>query len=95
MTGDFIEAQEALRIGMVNRVYPAEQLMQQTLEFASRLASGPSLVIRMIKRAAYQSGRIDLRTALDLISSHAGVIRETKDSQDAMKATIRRLTSKT
>jgi len=87
-TGDFIDANEALRIGMVNRVYPDDQLMPQTLEFAERLAKGPSAVIRMIKRATYQSSRTDLRTALDLISSHMGVIRETEDSrQTFLKAT--------
>jgi len=87
-TGDFIDANEALRIGMVNRVYPDDQLMSQTLEFAERLAKGPSAVIRIIKRATYQSSRTDLRTALDLISSHMGVIRETEDSrQTFLKAT--------
>ena len=94
LTGDFIDAQEALRIGLVNRVYPDERLMEETLNFARRLADGPSLVIQMIKRATYQSSRVDLRTALDMISSHAGVIRATKDSQDAMKATLSRLSAK-
>jgi 2-(1,2-epoxy-1,2-dihydrophenyl)acetyl-CoA isomerase len=89
-TGDFVDAQEAQRIGMVNRVYPADQLMEETYKFAKRLADGPGTVIRMIKRATYQSSRVDLRTALDLISSHMGVVRFTKDSQDAMKATMER-----
>jgi len=91
-TGDFIDANEALRIGLVNRVCPDDQLMSQTLEFAERLAKGPSAVIRMIKRATYQSSRTDLRTALDLISSHMGVIRETEDSrQTFLKATQRHI----
>lgn len=91
LTGDFIDASTALRIGMVNRVYPAGQLMEETLGFAAKLAAGPSAVIRVIKRATYQSSRLDLRTSLDLISSHMGVIRETKDSQEAMKASLDRL----
>lgn len=93
-TGDFVDAQDALRIGMVNRVYPADRLMEETYNFARRLADGPATVIRMIKRATYQSSRVDLRTALDLISSHMGVIRFTKDSQDAMKATLERFAKK-
>ena len=95
LTGDFIGASEAERIGMVNRVYPAETLMDETYKFAKRLADGPSKVIQMIKRATYQSARVDLRTALDMISSHMGVIRSTKDSQDAMAASFNRLKKKT
>lgn len=83
-TGDMISAEEALRIGMVNRVYSSDSLMEETYKFAGRLVDGPGTVIRMIKRATYQSMRSDLRTALDLISSHMGVVRETEDSKAAM-----------
>ena len=89
-TGDFVDAFEALRIGMVNRIYPEKNLMPETYNFARRLAGGPDAVIRTIKRATYQSSRVDLRTALDLISSHMGVIRSTADSLNAVKATIKR-----
>lgn len=89
-TGDFIYAPEAERIGMVNRVYPDEDLMTETYKFARRLADGPSKVIQLIKRTTYQSSRLDLRTALDLVSSHMGVIRSTKESQDAMAASLAR-----
>ena len=42
--------------------------------------------MQLIKRAAYQSARADLRTALDLISSHMAVVRSTRDSAEAMAA---------
>ena len=95
LSGDFITAAEAERIGMVNRVYPAATLMEETYAFARRLAHGPAKVIQMIKRATYQSSRSDLRTALDMISSHMAVIRTTQDSKDAMKASYTRLKGKT
>src|SRR4029079_6047040 len=44
-TGDFITAQEAERIGLYNRVVPAEQLAETTREFAERLAHGPAFAI--------------------------------------------------
>ena len=91
MTGDFIFAPEAERIGMVNKVFPDDQLMDETYKFARRLADGPTKVVQLIKRAVYQSSRVDLRTALDMISSHMGVIRTTQDSQEAMKASMTRL----
>jgi len=90
-TGDFIYAPEAERIGMVNRVFPVDKLMEETYKFAKRLVDGPTKVIQLIKRATYQSSRVDLRTALDLVSSHMGVIRTTKDSQEAMRASMTRL----
>jgi 2-(1,2-epoxy-1,2-dihydrophenyl)acetyl-CoA isomerase len=93
-TGDFIDAAEALRIGMVNRVYPADTLMEETYRFARSLAEGPALIIQTTKRATYQSSRIDLRTALDLISSHMGVIRMSKDHLDTMERMMQKLKAK-
>jgi len=89
-TGDSIDAAEALRIGMINRVCPEDRLMEETLDFARKLAEGPGTVIRMTKRATYQSSRTDLRTALDLISSHMGVVRETEDSRNTFKKATQR-----
>ncbi|WAH36212.1 enoyl-CoA hydratase/isomerase family protein [Alicyclobacillus dauci] len=87
-SGDFIDTQTALSIGLVNRVYDPENLMDETLEFASRLANGPSVAIRMIKRAVYQARQMDVKTALDLISSHFSIIRETNDHKEGIRAMI-------
>lgn len=86
LSGDFIDAEEAHHLGAVNRVYDPEELMPATYEFAERLAAGPPLITRMIKRAVYQSARSDLRTSLDLISSHMGIVQSTHDSKEAMSA---------
>lgn len=85
-TGEFLSAAEAERIGLVNRVVPHEKLVDETAALARRLAAGPPLAMRMIKRAVYQSTRCDLRTALDLISSHMAIIAETEDHRDGVKA---------
>jgi enoyl-CoA hydratase/carnithine racemase len=86
LTGDFIDAEEALRIGIVNRVYEDDRLLDETRAFATRIAAGPPRVMQMIKRAVYQSSRSDLRTSLDLISSHMGIVQSTHDSQEAIRA---------
>ncbi len=85
-TADFVDAQEALRLGIVNRVVPAGDLAQQTRAFAEQLAGGPQIPIRMIKRLVYQSLRLDLRTHLDLVSSHMAVVRETADHAEGVAA---------
>jgi len=58
-TGDIIKPDEALRMGMVNFVVPADQLMQSAREYALKLARGPSLAIEMIKRMMYTSLKND------------------------------------
>lgn len=89
-TGDFIDAQEALRIGMVNRVYPGDKLLDETYSFAERLATGPEVAIRAIKRAVYQCMKTDLRTALDMISSHFAVVQFTEDHAEGIKSFAQR-----
>jgi len=85
-TGDFIDAQEALRIGLINRVYSAENLMEETYKFAAGLVKSPEVAIRMMKRAVYQGLRLDLRTALDMISSNFAITQFTEDHLEGIKA---------
>ncbi|MFI7530300.1 enoyl-CoA hydratase/isomerase family protein [Nocardia salmonicida] len=86
LTGDFIDAEEALRIGLVNRLADPDQLAAVTGALAAQLAAGPPVTMRMIKRATYQSAETDLRTALDLISSHFAVVAATEDAAEALAA---------
>jgi len=85
-TGDFIGADEAHRIGLVNRVYEDNQLMAETQAFAARLAAGPPIQQRLVKKLVYQSLRTDLRTSLELVSSHMAVVQSTDDYREAMQA---------
>lgn len=87
-TGDFISSHEAKEFGIVNHVYTAKDLMPKTLEFAERIVNSPTVAIRMIKRASYQSANLDLRTALDLISSHFSIVRDTQDHKEALTAML-------
>jgi enoyl-CoA hydratase/carnithine racemase len=85
-TGDFVDAQEALSIGLVTAVHPAAELLAAVQEFAGRLAAQPPVAVQLIKRAVREGERHDLRTALDLISSHMAVVTSTRDSREAMAA---------
>jgi len=85
-TGDFVEAEEALAIGLVSAVHPAAGLLPAVREFAGRLAAQPPVAVQLIKRAVREGERHDLRTALDLISSHMAVVTSTRDSREAMAA---------
>jgi enoyl-CoA hydratase/carnithine racemase len=86
MSGDFVDAAEAHRIGLVNRVFDDESLIEETYAFAERLAALPPVSLGLIRRATYQSARSDLRTALDLVASHVAVVTSTRDTQEALNA---------
>ncbi|HET7735905.1 MAG TPA: enoyl-CoA hydratase/isomerase family protein [Nocardioidaceae bacterium] len=73
LTGDTIDAEEALRIGMVNRVYDDSDLVAETVAFAESLAGYPPVALGMIKRAVRHTMGGDLRAHMDLISSHFGI----------------------
>ncbi|WP_342660128.1 Crotonyl-CoA hydratase [Rhodococcus ruber] len=85
-TGDFVDADEALRIGLATRVLPDSDFDDDYRAFVSRIAAQPPINVAMIKRAAQQSVHSDLRTALDLISSHLAVVHGTRDSVEARAA---------
>jgi enoyl-CoA hydratase/carnithine racemase len=86
LTGDFIDAEEAGRLGIANHVVDDADLADAVTTLARKIADGPPVAIRTIKRAVYQSARSDLRTALDLISSHMAVVTSTEDSAEALAA---------
>lgn len=85
LTADFVNADEALRVGLVNRVFPDDSLMSEVEAIARRIADAPPLAVRMIKRAIYQGMRNDLRTNLDLISSHYAVVTASEEHREAVR----------
>lgn len=86
LLGDFIDAGEAERIGMVNRVLPDDELQAYTHAIAARLAAGPSLAIRYTKRLTYQARDMDFITHLDQVTSHIPVMKSTADHKEAIAA---------
>ncbi|MDX1664374.1 MAG: enoyl-CoA hydratase family protein [Candidatus Promineifilaceae bacterium] len=65
MFGDKVTAEEAERIGLVNRVVPPEELLPAAQEWAARLAAGPTLALGMTKRMLTNEWHMDLAAALE------------------------------
>jgi enoyl-CoA hydratase/carnithine racemase len=86
LTGDQIDAAEAYRIGMINRLYSDEDLMPRTLEFAARLAATPPVHVQLTKRAVYSSLTSTLDTSLELSASHMAIVQSLEDSKEARAA---------
>lgn len=85
-TGDFVESDEALSLGLVNHIYPSEVFMKNVLSFATKISNGPSLQISDIKKLTYQSLKTDLKTSLNSVAGHMAVIQSTHDYQEAITA---------
>lgn len=87
-TGDIFDAGAALEMGYVSRVYPGDQLLDETRTFARRLAEGPAVAIQLAKRLAYRSLEASLDEALDLAQSAMFVAQLTEDAREGPKAFV-------
>jgi 2-(1,2-epoxy-1,2-dihydrophenyl)acetyl-CoA isomerase len=85
-TGRKVDAAEALQIGLVNQVVPAEQLVEATTKFAAKLASLPSRAIALTKRLLNQSLENDLSRQLELESFAQETAGKTKDHTEGVVA---------
>ncbi|HTZ08878.1 MAG TPA: enoyl-CoA hydratase-related protein [Acidimicrobiales bacterium] len=84
--GDDLPAEEAARLGLVNRVVPRDQLEATAAELAGRLAAGPTKAIGMAKWLLNRSLESDRQTAFDDEAWAQELIVGTADSQEGLKA---------
>jgi 2-(1,2-epoxy-1,2-dihydrophenyl)acetyl-CoA isomerase len=86
MTGRMVEAAEALRIGMVDRVVTAADLSTATRELARTVADGPPFALSALKRALYASADNDLPAQADLESDIQLHAFRSRDAAEGMAA---------
>ncbi|HYB43643.1 MAG TPA: enoyl-CoA hydratase-related protein [Candidatus Methylomirabilis sp.] len=87
-TGDMIDAEEALRLGLVSAVYPPEELLPRAEALARRIADGPPIAIRLAKRALYRNQDSDLRGALEFETFAQDICTATADSREGIRAFV-------
>lgn len=85
-TGDIIDAKEAERIRLVNKVVPLDKLEKTTKELATRLANGPTIAIGLAKTLIYRGLTLDLDTALDEVVNAVAICFKTKDLKEGTSA---------
>ncbi|GAX90251.1 enoyl-CoA hydratase/isomerase family protein [Effusibacillus lacus] len=83
-----IDAVTAHQWGMVNRLYPADQLFEEAGRYAAKLAEGPSRAIGQIKRIANQSLVSDLSDILEMERITQAMIRTTDDHKEGVCAFV-------
>ena len=86
LLSDTFDATEALRLGLINRVVPADALQDETGALANRLALGPTLAYGRLKRLLRQSFETDLATQLDAERDHFTASSKTADFKEAVAA---------
>ncbi len=86
LSGDFIDAQEAHRIGLVNKVVPPEELMKAAMELAQKIASRPPLAVRYAKEAVNRSQEGDAASGFALESYLHALTCTTEDKKEGVAA---------
>ena len=87
-TGDFVTAAEAERIGLYNRVVPADQLQTATREFAEKLARGPAFALGKTKEMLNRELHMDLAAALESEAQAQAICMQHPDYREAYEAFV-------
>jgi len=90
LTSDFCSAEEAYRIGLLNRLVPEQDLQKETTALATRLAEGPPVAQRLAKLQVYKGLEMDLETALTFAMACTSITLGTKDHAEGIQAIAER-----
>lgn len=87
-TGDRIGAEEAVALGLANRVVPADKLMAETMALAARIAEKSPLVLKLLKRTLNAGGDMPLSAALAHEQAMIGLVLDSADAHEGCSAFI-------
>jgi enoyl-CoA hydratase/carnithine racemase len=87
-SGEVIDAQEALRIGLVNKLVPHEELPKATKEFAMKFMKSAPVPVALAKKALQNYSRIELAQAMDNEHLVQSICWNTEDRQEGMKSFV-------
>ena len=86
LSGEPIDAETALRIGLVSRVVPAADLAVATRDFARRFVLSAPRGVQVAKRALYRGLEMSLEAALDFVRPQIAALRQTEDHKEGLRA---------
>lgn len=85
-TGDHISAQEALAIGLVNRVVPKAEVLDAALALANKIAAKSPLVLKLLKRTLREGSQMALPQALAYEQAMIGLVLDSADAHEGCRA---------
>jgi enoyl-CoA hydratase len=88
LTGEFIDAAEAQRLGLANKVVPVELLLEEAIEVAQKIATKPPLAVRLAKEAILKAFNSPLDEGLEYERKCFYLLFASEDRREGMKAFI-------
>lgn len=93
-TGDWINAQEALNLGIANRIVPKASVFEEAVAFAEKIATKSPLALKLIKRALLNGGDMPLSAALAYEHSLISLAFESQDMHEGCRAFLEKRPAK-
>ncbi len=87
-SGEIIDAQEALRIGLVSYVFPHDELEKKTREFVTKFTKMAPIAVQLAKHCIYRGMELDLPHTLEYLESAQLIARSTEDAKEGPRAWI-------
>lgn len=87
-TGRFVPAAEALQLGLVDQVLPAEEVYPAAVRWARTFADGPALALRAAKEAIDRGTEVDLDTGLEIERQHFAALFATEDARNGLRSFV-------
>ena len=87
-TGNFLDAKEAERIGILNKMVSPDNLEKETMSMAKRIANGPPIAIGLDKMLLYRGLTMDFGPALDMIRACAPIAITSEDKKEGIRSFI-------
>ena len=81
-----VDAEEALRLGLVHDVVAADRLEAASMELATELANGPQVSMRLLKRSVYNAAELSWERSLDEIAAKTGISDHHPDAREGVTA---------
>jgi enoyl-CoA hydratase/carnithine racemase len=88
ITGETVDADQALQLGLVDRVYEAAELLPKTIEYAGALAQGATLTLGLIKQCVNEGLEMPLAAGLALERACGGIAFRSEDFQEGARAFV-------
>jgi enoyl-CoA hydratase len=86
LTGDTIDAEEALRLGLLNHVVPPDQLETKTMEIANKIAEMSSVALQMAKKSVKNAARLGLQAGLEAETDLFILCFTSEDKEEGVRA---------
>ncbi len=90
LTGELIEAEEAERIGLINKVTPKENLEEETMNLAANLAAKSPLALQWGKKSFYAMSDLTYEKALEATNHHFALLCSTEDAHEGVDAFLQK-----